>query len=49
MIIKATSTEELRDAARSFGMITLRDAGMAAAADGKTTLEEVVRETVLEA
>jgi type IV pilus assembly protein PilB len=49
MIMRAASTEELRDAARSFGMVTLRDAGMAAAVDGLTTLEEVVRETVLEA
>jgi len=49
MIMRAASTEELRDAARSYGMVTLRDAGMAAAVDGLTTLEEVVRETVLEA
>jgi type IV pilus assembly protein PilB len=48
MIMKDASTEELRDAARSFGMVTLRDAGMLAAEDGFTTLEEVVRETVLE-
>ena len=38
--------EELRDAARSYGMFTLRDGGMNAAADGLTTLEEVVRETL---
>jgi type II secretory ATPase GspE/PulE/Tfp pilus assembly ATPase PilB-like protein len=30
-------------------MITLRDCGMNAASDGLTTLEEVVRETVMEA
>ncbi len=49
MIMKDASTEELRDAARSYGMVTLRDAGMRAAEDGFTTLEEVVRETVMEA
>ncbi len=49
MIMRDASTEELRDAARSFGMVTLRDAGMRAAGDGLTTLDEVVRETILEA
>jgi type IV pilus assembly protein PilB len=49
MIMKDASTEELRDSARSAGMITLRDCGMNAASDGLTTLEEVVRETVMEA
>jgi type IV pilus assembly protein PilB len=49
MIMKDASTEELRDAARSYGMVTLRDAGMRAAEDGFTTLDEVVRETVMEA
>jgi type IV pilus assembly protein PilB len=49
MIMRNASTDELRDAARSIGMVTLRDAGMEAAAEGRTTLEEVVRETVMEA
>jgi type IV pilus assembly protein PilB len=49
MIMRDASTDEIRDAARSFGMITLRDAGLSAAAEGRTTLDEVVRETVLEA
>ncbi len=49
MVMRNASTEELRDAARGYGMETLRDAGMAAATDGLTTLDEVVRETVLEA
>ena len=48
MIMRDASTEELRDAARSYGMVTLRDAGMRAAEDGATTLDEVVRETVME-
>jgi type IV pilus assembly protein PilB len=49
MIMRNASTDELRDAARGVGMVTLRDAGMDAAAEGRTTLEEVVRETVMEA
>ncbi len=48
MIVKNASTDELRDAARANGMVTLRDAGMAAAYAGLTTLEEVVRETIVE-
>ncbi len=49
MIMRNCSTDELRDRAREFGMVTLRDAGMSFASDGTTTLDEVVRETVLEA
>jgi type IV pilus assembly protein PilB len=49
LIMKNISTDELRDAARGYGMVTLRDAGMAAAYEGRTTLEEVIRETILEA
>ena len=49
MIVARATTDELRAAARSFGMATLRDAGIKAAMAGTTTLEEVVRETVLEA
>ena len=30
MIMRNASTDELRDAARSYGMVTLRDAGMKA-------------------
>jgi type IV pilus assembly protein PilB len=49
MIMQNASRDELRDTARSFGMVSLRDAGMAAAYEGRTTLDEVIRETVLEA
>src|SRR5262249_20739312 len=49
MVMKNASRDELRDAARDYGMVTLRDAGMEAAMAGRTTLEEVIRETVLEA
>ena len=41
MIMRNASTDELRDAARSFGMVTLRDAGMDAVFAGMTTAEEV--------
>ncbi len=48
MVMRNASTDELRDRAKSFGMITLRDAGMDAAFKGMTTVEEVVRETIME-
>jgi type IV pilus assembly protein PilB len=48
LIMQNVSTDILRDRARAYGMVTLRDAGMAFAEDGTTTLDEVVRETVLE-
>ena len=48
MILRNASTDDLRDKARSYGMITLRDAGMSAAYAGTTTIEEVVRETIVE-
>ena len=49
MIMRGASRDELRDKARSYGMVTLRDAGMKAATEGTTTLEEIIRETVQEA
>ena len=49
MIMRNASRDELRDAARGFGMVTLRDAGMKAVYDGLTTADEVIRETILEA
>jgi type IV pilus assembly protein PilB len=48
MIVRNTSTDELREAARSYGMVTLRDAGLDAAYAGITTIDEVVRETIAE-
>ncbi|MCA9248922.1 MAG: Flp pilus assembly complex ATPase component TadA [Planctomycetales bacterium] len=48
-IMAAASTDELRDLARDNGMVTLRDAGMAAAVEGTTTIDEVIRETIHEA
>jgi len=49
LIMNNANTDELRDAAKSFGMIPLRDAGLEAAIEGTTTAEEVIRETMLEA
>jgi len=49
MIIQNAPTDELREAARGFGMVTLRDAGLRNAFAGVTSIDEVVRETVLEA
>ncbi len=49
MVMRNASRDELRDAARGFGMVTLRDAGMNAVYRGLTTADEVIRETILEA
>lgn len=49
LVMRNASTDELRDVARGFGMVTLRDAGMDAAYAGTTTIEEIVRETIVEA
>ncbi len=49
MVMANAAVDELRDAAAGFGMVTLRSAGMNFAYEGTTTLDEVVRETILEA
>jgi type IV pilus assembly protein PilB len=49
MIMRNVSADDLRNAARKNGMVTLRDAGMAACYAGTTTPEEVIRETIIEA
>ena len=48
MVMRNASTDELREKARSYGMVSLRDAGLEFAYQGLTTIDEVVRETVLE-
>ncbi|MCA9168873.1 MAG: pilus assembly protein PilB, partial [Planctomycetales bacterium] len=48
MVLKGSSTDEMRDAARGYGMVTLRDSGMAFAFEGVTTAEEVIRETIVD-
>jgi type IV pilus assembly protein PilB len=48
MVTGNASTDQLRNACRRLGMTTLRDSGLKAIFTGRTTIEEVVRETVLE-
>ena len=48
MIVQHASTQQLRMEARKRGMRTLRDCGLLAIYDGVTTIEEVVRETIVE-
>ncbi len=49
LIMQNASTDNLRLAAQRNGMVTLREAGMAAAYEGTTTPEEVIRETIIDA
>jgi len=49
MISNNASADEMRERAKGFGMVTLRDAGIQMVFSGTTTAEEVVRETILEA
>ena len=48
MIIKHASTQVLRAEAKKRGMRTLRQSGLLAIYDGITSIEEVVRETIME-
>jgi type IV pilus assembly protein PilB len=48
MIIQHASTQVLRHEAKKRGMRTLRSCGLMAIYDGVTTIEEVVRETIVE-
>jgi type IV pilus assembly protein PilB len=48
LIIKHASTQILRVEAKKRGMRTLRQAGLMSIYDGQTTIEEVVRETIME-
>lgn len=48
MVMQNASTDELREEARRTGMVPLREFGIGVAADGVTTLDEVIRETVEE-
>ncbi|MBC8356022.1 MAG: Flp pilus assembly complex ATPase component TadA [Planctomycetes bacterium] len=49
MILGNVSIDELRDAARSYGMVSLRDAATSFMFDGTTTPDEVIRETIVDA
>ncbi len=48
LVANNASTDTIRQAARKMGMRTLREAGLQALFSGITTIEEVVRETVIE-
>jgi type IV pilus assembly protein PilB len=48
MVINHASTQVLREAAKKRGMRTLRESGLLGIFDGITTIEEVVRETIVE-
>ena len=47
-IVKHASTQILRHESKKRGMRTLRTSGLMAIYDGVTTIEEVVRETIME-
>jgi type IV pilus assembly protein PilB len=48
LVIKQASTRVIRQEARKRGMRTLRESGLLAIYDGQTTIDEVVRETMME-
>src|SRR5262249_8641 len=48
LITSDASIDDLRNMARSQGMTSLREAGLKLIFDGITTIDEVVRETVME-
>ena len=48
MITSDASIDDMRNMARTQGMTTLREAGLKLIFDGVTTIDEVVRETVME-
>jgi type IV pilus assembly protein PilB len=48
LVSKGSSTDQLRVYGRTHGVKSLRDAGLVALYNGLTTLDEVVRETVME-
>jgi len=48
MVTGDASIDEMRNMARTQGMTTLREAGLKLIFDGVTTIDEVVRETVME-
>ena len=44
-ILEGSPTADLREKARAAGMVTLRESGLRAVAEGRTTAEEILRET----
>lgn len=48
LIVAEASLDDFRAACRKFGMRTLRETGLKAIHEGLTTIEEVVRETIID-
>jgi type IV pilus assembly protein PilB len=48
MVVSECSLDEFRDSCRKFGMRTLRESGLKAIHDGQTSIQEVIRETVID-
>jgi type IV pilus assembly protein PilB len=48
LISAGASTDQIRDHVRKQGIMGLREAGLAALFAGITTIDEIIRETVLE-
>jgi type IV pilus assembly protein PilB len=48
LVSSGASTDQLRNACKKMGMVTLRESGLRAIFKGLTTIEEVVRETILD-
>jgi type IV pilus assembly protein PilB len=48
LVMQEASTTVLREHAKRVGMRTLRECGLMAIYEGQTTIDEVVRETIME-
>jgi type IV pilus assembly protein PilB len=48
MVVAEASLDEFRNACRKFGMRTLREAGLNAIHNGQSSIEEILRETMLD-
>jgi type IV pilus assembly protein PilB len=48
MVVSETSLDEFRAACRKYGMKTLREVGMEFIHEGRTSIEEILRETILD-
>ena len=49
LIMNNGSTDEIREAGKAHGLVSLRDAGITKIFEGMTTLEEIIKETIIEA
>ncbi|MEI7684135.1 MAG: ATPase, T2SS/T4P/T4SS family [Planctomycetota bacterium] len=48
MVTAGSSTDQMREACRKNGMVSLREAGLKAIFNGQTTIDEIVRETTID-